>query len=97
MPRQAHASTAPQVLLLIEFLRLRARDGAAYVPAETIAIYLWGRDVLKSKGWRANLRKHIQLARLHLGDDARYPRFIRTVRKAGYEWIGPLDNDNEGE
>src|SRR4030095_2649397 len=32
----------------------------------------------------------VELRRL-LGDDARQPRFIRTIPKAGYHFIGPVE------
>jgi DNA-binding winged helix-turn-helix (wHTH) protein len=35
----------------------------------------------------------IRFLRRALGDDARNPRFIRTVAKFGYQWIEPLDAD----
>ena len=34
---------------------------------------------------------HISALRKKLGDDPKTPRFIRTVRSAGYMWIDPDD------
>jgi len=36
---------------------------------------------------------HISALRKKLGDDAKNPRFIRTLRSAGYMLVNPADAD----
>ncbi len=52
------------------------------VPTEEITKAIWGADY-----WHANLHTHISELRKHLDDDARNPKFIRTVHGEGYSFI----------
>ena len=69
-----------QVLLLL----LDAAPAA--VPRTRIIDEVWsGRYATGDKG----LNQALWVLRVALGDDARDPRFIRTLPRLGYQWIGP--------
>jgi len=48
-------------------------------------------DEIRDREWEAfdrSIDVHIAALRKKLGDDAKDPRFIRTLRSAGYMWVG---------
>lgn len=67
-------------------LYILAQNANTAVSRELLGRQLWYRSINSSEC----LKKYIQRLRAKLGDDAKNPKWIRTIRGFGYQ-IGPLD------
>ena len=68
-----------------EVLALLIRRAPARVSRDTLIDHVWdGNYLTGDKG----LRQAIWAIRLALGDNAATPQFIRTIPRAGYQWMG---------
>jgi DNA-binding response OmpR family regulator len=84
--RDVHAGDRRVVLTPTEWrvLELLVANAGWIVPRERIASRVWGRD---DPGDLDALRVFIRRLRQKLGDDARAPRYIETVRGTGYRLL----------
>jgi DNA-binding response OmpR family regulator len=84
--REAHVGDRRVVLTPTEWrvLDLLVANAGWIVPRERIASRVWGRD---DPGDLDALRVFIRRLRDKLGDDARSPRYIETVRGVGYRLL----------
>ena len=84
--REAHLGDRRAILTATEWrvLELLVANAGWIVPRERIASRVWGRD---DPGDLDSLRVFIRRLRDKLGDDARSPRYIETVRGIGYRLL----------
>jgi DNA-binding response OmpR family regulator len=84
--REAHVGDRRVVLTPTEWrvLELLVANAGWIVPRERIASRVWGRD---DPGDLDALRVFVRRLREKIGDDARTPRYIETVRGIGYRLL----------
>jgi DNA-binding response OmpR family regulator len=84
--REAHVGDRRVVLTPTEWrvLELLVANAGWIVPRERIASRVWGRD---DPGDLDALRVFVRRLREKIGDDARAPRYIETVRGVGYRLL----------
>ena len=84
--REAHVADRRVVLTPTEWrvLELLVANAGWIVPRERIASRVWGRD---DPGDLDALRVFVRRLRGKIGDDARAPRYIETVRGVGYRLL----------
>jgi DNA-binding response OmpR family regulator len=84
--REAHVGDRRVVLTPTEWrvLELLVANAGWIVPRERIASRVWGRD---DPGDLDVLRVFVRRLREKIGDDARTPRYIETVRGIGYRLL----------
>ena len=84
--REAHVGDRRVVLTPTEWrvLELLVANAGWIVPRERIASRVWGRD---DPGDLDALRVFVRRLREKIGDDARAPRYIETVRGIGYRLL----------
>jgi DNA-binding response OmpR family regulator len=84
--REAHAGDRRLMLTPTEWrvLELLVANAGWIVPRERIASRVWGRD---DPGDLDALRVFVRRLREKIGDDARAPRYIETVRGVGYRLL----------
>ena len=84
--REAHVADRRVVLTPTEWrvLELLVANAGWIVPRERIASRVWGRD---DPGDLDALRVFVRRLREKIGDDARAPRYIETVRGVGYRLL----------
>jgi DNA-binding response OmpR family regulator len=84
--REAHVADRRVVLTPTEWriLELLVANAGWIVPRERLVSRVWGRD---EPGDLEALRVFIRRLRGKLGDDARSPRYIETVRGVGYRLL----------
>jgi tetratricopeptide (TPR) repeat protein/DNA-binding winged helix-turn-helix (wHTH) protein len=75
--------------VLIYLLEQRAR----LVSQNELMTHVWGETTVTSNA----LEQCLAEIRKVLGDDSRHPRFIRTVPRAGYRFIGKVEEVNADE
>lgn len=81
--KQSQVHLEPKAL---DFLELLIRSRPRVVPKAEILERLWP-SIFVSESSVSRLAAEVRAA---LGDDARSPRFIRTVHRTGYAFVGPL-------
>jgi DNA-binding winged helix-turn-helix (wHTH) protein len=77
-----HRSRAEGAALLLDLL---LGDAGRMVPIEALRRALWGDSHLE---WRNGIHRCVRDLRAALGDDARHPRFVATVARLGYRFVG---------
>ena len=75
-------------------LALLVRNEGRLVPCEQLRLELWGDRHLE---WRNGLHRCVRDLRYALADDARHPRFVATVARLGYRFVGELTPPAERE
>jgi TolB-like protein/DNA-binding winged helix-turn-helix (wHTH) protein/Flp pilus assembly protein TadD len=75
----------------VRILALLLRERGRLVPREQIRQEVWGADVHVE--FDQGLNDCVRAIRAALGDDAREPRFIETLPRRGYRFIGELVAD----
>ena len=76
----------PLTAKAFDVLLLLVRNAERTVTKEEFMATVWGGTVVEE----ANLTDNISTLRQALGDDAREPRFIKTLPKRGYRFVAPL-------
>ncbi|MDJ0838506.1 MAG: winged helix-turn-helix domain-containing protein [Acidobacteriota bacterium] len=71
---------------LMKLLCLFAARAGEVIPRETIVAEIWEEQHVSAEGVSVALHE----LRKALGDDARNPRYIKTIRKAGFQLIAPV-------
>jgi len=70
---------------VVRALAVLLAQGDRLVPAEELRHRLWGEQHLE---WPNALHQVVRELRRVLGDDARRPRFVATVPRLGYRFVG---------
>ncbi|HZT34817.1 MAG TPA: winged helix-turn-helix domain-containing protein, partial [Nitrososphaera sp.] len=70
-------------------LRYLAEHPGRLVPKDEILRAVWGETLVSEEG----LRDYLREIRQALGDNAKAPRFIETVYRRGYRFIGNVLSD----
>ena len=85
---EAHLNRKRLLLTSTEFrlLRLLARNHGIVIKTDSLRRGLWG-DSIQTDA--SSVKKYVQRLRRKLGDDAKNPRWIVTIRGVGYKFIGP--------
>ncbi len=71
-------------------LHLFVKNRGAVVAHQTLERWLWGEQVDSSR----LVKKYVQRLRRKLGDDAREPSWIASIRGVGYQFIGPPSKES---
>ncbi len=69
----------------VRALSLLVRRGGRLVTVDELRAELWGNQHLE---WRNSLHQCVRDLRRALSDDARHPRFVATVPRRGYRFVG---------
>ena len=72
---------------LCNFLLLLLANRGELVSRQQIQDEVWAGRLVTDEAIRAAIKKLREL----LGDDARAPRFIKTLPKQGYKWVAPVE------
>ena len=76
-----------------EILRLLVTSGGRTIPKEEFMRTVWPDTVVEE----GNLADNISILRQLLGDDAREPRFIKTVPRRGYRFVADVRRDAQAD
>jgi predicted ATPase len=80
----------PQVFDLLAYL-IEHRDRV--VSKEELLDSIWGNRFVSE----STLTSRVKSARRAIGDDGQAQRYIRTVQGRGYQFVAPVEEDDEGE
>ena len=72
---------------LFNFLTLLLANRGEVISRQQIQDFVWAGRPVTDEAIRAAIKKLREI----LGDDARAPKFIKTIPKQGYKWLAPVE------